>query len=70
MQWQGPTSDLNGAAIRERANKFVKELTEGYEKQEQAKDGTYAAYEDKSGGDVRHEEKQQRQYETGSFAGD
>ena len=40
MQWQGPTSDLTSAAIRERANKFVKELTQGYEDQAQNKGET------------------------------
>ena len=40
MQWQGPTSELTSAAIRERANKFVKELTQGYEDQAQNKGET------------------------------
>ena len=40
MQWQGPTSDLTSAAIRERTNKFVKELTQGYEDQAQNKGET------------------------------
>ena len=38
MQWQGPPSNLNSAAIRERVNKFVEELTQGYEEQKQNKD--------------------------------
>ena len=37
MQWQGPTSDLNGASIKEMTNKFVKELTQGYEEQYKSK---------------------------------
>ena len=37
MQWQGPTSDLNGAAVKEMANKFVRELTQGYEEQDKNK---------------------------------
>ena len=38
MKWKRPTSDLNSAVIMERANKFVVELTQGYEEQKQNKD--------------------------------
>ena len=38
MHWQGPPSQLTSAAIRQRANKFVEELTQGYEEQKQNKD--------------------------------
>ena len=38
MKWQEPTFDLNSAAIRERTNQFVEELTRGYEGQKQNKD--------------------------------
>ena len=34
MQWQGLASDLNCAAVREMVDKFVKELTEGYEQRD------------------------------------
>ena len=34
MQWQGLASDLDCADVREMVNKFVKELTEGYEQRD------------------------------------
>ena len=38
MKWQRPTSDFDSVAIRERAKKFVVELTQGYEEQKQNTD--------------------------------
>ena len=66
MGWHGSPANVDSGAIKDNIrefrkkfkqrnknkseSRFVKEFTRVYEKQEQAKDGTYAAYEDKSGG--------------------
>ena len=56
MQWQGPISDLTSAAIRERVNKFVKELTQGYEDQAQNRGET--ADTRRNGVDVRMQNRE------------